>query len=68
MAFEVNPVSPNVALVVGFSFDDIYPSPFDLRIANSRTAMSRRPDGGVRKNTAQQIKKALDPENGSKTS
>jgi hypothetical protein len=46
MAFEVNPVRPSVALVVGFSVEDMsYSFLIDLNNSNGRTAVSL--DGNV---------------------
>src|SRR5438093_12239578 len=52
IALIVRPPRPNVGLVVGFSFDDMSFSLLILWIAKSRTAMSKRPDGGVRELSA----------------
>ncbi|PYS27865.1 MAG: hypothetical protein DMG11_14820 [Acidobacteria bacterium] len=61
MAFEVNPVRPSVALVVGFSFDDMSFSFLDLWIEKG----PRRPG----KTTKAQNKKSPRPgKSGSKTS
>src|SRR5881296_182370 len=63
IALIVRPPSPNVGLVVGFSFDDMYPSPFDfmdckIEDGNVQTAGRRCP-----KDMAQQ-KKSPRPANG----